>query len=182
MLRITCQEKPDDLLELIQSEAKSDYNDNFMECSAIILPGNKNYRPVKVHMHDGSQLHLFDFNPAVMAISHEGHEEVEKILHEEKCKYNQHKQDDPVPFVITARDEYRNKLKSQTAEICQTYGLTALMLASGMGHSKVIELLLDYGANANLQTEDGWSALSVPVSLVTVKLLKHCCVILLMLI
>ena len=28
-----------------------------------------------------------------------------------------------------------------------------------MGHSKVIELLLDYGANANLQTEGGLSAL-----------------------
>ena len=28
-----------------------------------------------------------------------------------------------------------------------------------MGHGKVIELLLDYGAEANLQTEGGWSAL-----------------------
>ena len=156
MLRITCQEKPDDLIRLIQSESKSDSNNKY---SPIILQGNKNYQPVKVHMHDGSQLHLMDVDPVVMVTSHKGHEEVEMILQDKNCKYHLHKQDDPVPFIITTKDKFLNKLISQTAELCQTDGLTALMLASGMGHNKVYKLLLDYGAEANLQTESGWFAL-----------------------
>jgi len=99
------------------------------------------------------------YTPAVMVTCHRGHEEVEKILQDNKCKYYQHKQDSPTPFIVTTKDLYKNKLEIQTAEICPTDGFTALMLACVMGHERVIKLLLDYRADVNLQTEGGWSAL-----------------------
>ena len=128
MLRITCQDKPKHFIEIIQSEVNGDENYNFMNRSPLILTGNKRHKPVKVIMHNGSQLNLCDSKPTVMVKSHEGHEEVEKILQDKNCKYYQHRQDDPVPFIITAKNKYKNKLIGQTAEICQTDGLTSLML------------------------------------------------------
>ncbi|MDS4031397.1 MAG: ankyrin repeat domain-containing protein [Candidatus Contendobacter sp.] len=51
-------------------------------------------------------------------------------------------------------------------------GLTALMMATMNGHTKLVSLLLERGADVNMKTEDGYTALMMASNLVDIDIVK----------
>lgn len=59
----------------------------------------------------------------------------------------------------SSTDEFDKLFEDRHIDICNKDGITLLMLASLNGEKKMIEMLLERGADVNLQDNNGYTAL-----------------------
>lgn len=62
-------------------------------------------------------------------------------------------------FQILTKGDHEKLTSHQQYINSQLAGLTPLMIASACGHTSVVDALLKCGADPNIETKDGWTAI-----------------------
>ena len=154
---------------LLERGASINLQDNNGKSALFISVENGHTKTTKLLLDNGADVNMNDrdaWSPLMYA-SHKGHSEVAELLIEYNAYVNMQSKDGWSALMLAVMS-YRTIHLLQILLDHGAYthlrtvkdGLSALMIASKNGNTQAVKCLLKYGANMNVLSSSGWSALT----------------------